>query len=441
MARTKKQAIQVPLKKCYVLDTNVLIYDPNAFFKFEENDVIIPLTVIEEIDRFKPERTERGKSARDISKILDEFRNKGHLTSGVSINDNGGVLTVKACSGLEKLTNPDDQILKVAEIQKEQFGSSYKDTILVTMDTNLRIKADVVGITAENYYNQSVKNIVLKNDLLEIDITFDFDENVFYGSGIDFPEGITPKYNQCIMLKRQDGKTYLAREKNGKIKGIKDNKEGIFGIKPRNKEQAMAMEFLMDPDIKLVILQGLAGSGKSMISLMSGLQQTLDGRYSKMLVARENVVVGEEIGFIPGSALEKVSPLMKSIYDNIEFALMSKGKSSKFKSFEDLQKAGIIEIEVLAYIRGRSIPNQYIQIEEGQNLSVNTAKSIVSRAATGTKVVFTGDISQIDSKYLNESNNGLSYMLDRLKDQRLVATVIFEKGERSELATLAAELL
>jgi PhoH-like ATPase len=435
--KTTKVAIN---KKCYVIDTNVLIYDPNAFFKFEENDVVIPLTVIEEIDKFKPERSERGKAARDISKILDGLRSKGHLTSGIPLNDKGAILTVKACSSIVHLTNPDDQILDIAVKYKEDFGKDYKDVILVTMDTNLRIKADVVGVTAESYYNQEVKNVTLKNDLLEIDIDFDFSEASFYDKGIPFPEGITPKYNQCIMLKRQDGKTYLAREKNGLIKGIKDAKE-IFGIKPRNKEQRFALEYLLDPEIKLVILLGSSGTGKSILSTICGLSQTFDGIYSKMSIARSNVLIGEDIGFLPGDLNSKLDPLMKSIYDNIDYVLMTKGKSVKFKSIDELKKSGILEVEAMAYLRGRSIPNQYIAMEEGQNTSPKEVKALITRSGVGTKIVITGDVSQIDSKYLNETNNGLSYCLDRLKNQKLVATVIFEKCERSELSELAANLL
>lgn len=418
--------------KTYVLDTNVLIYDPTAIFKFEDNDIIIPIGVIKEIDKIKGEQSERGKNARQTARILDSFRQQGSLLQGVKL-PGGGNLSIRIYNDINNSISFDDQILATALHVKDE---SKNITILVTMDINLRLIAETHNLSTEDYKNQSSDPSKLKNNVRTVEVDFDTTD-LFINGGmeVDFPM----MANECFVLKLQNGNTILAREKNGKCKGISKHKD-IMGISPRNMGQQFAMEFLMDDDIPLVCISGTAGSGKTLSASAVGLHKTIEcGEYTKLLISRPIVQLGNDIGFLPGSIEEKISPYMRPIFDNMELILMSKGK--KISSLDKLIHDGIVEIEPITYIRGRSLPSQFMIVDEVQNTSPHELKTIITRCGEGTKLVLTGDITQIDSPYMTESTNGLSYVMDRLRNEPMVACIELDVCERSPLAELAANKL
>lgn len=327
----------------------------------------------------------------------------------------------------------DDQILAIA-IEQKKYIQEYESIALVTLDTNLRVKADAYGLGAQSYTNPEIKDLSTSNILHINNIDFDITD---IKNGIDCP--IKLLKNQGVILHKQDGNSILAREKNGKLKLVQSKE--IYGIRTRNLEQALAIEMLLDPDIKLVTLQGVAGAGKTLLSVIAGLHQTISGQYKKLLVSKPVIPVGkQDLGFLPGTLEEKMAPWMKPIIDNLEVILMSKSVSG-MKTPEDLKRSGIFDIEALAYIRGRSIVKQFIICDEMQNISPSEARTLLTRMGEGTKAVFLGDCSQIDSPYLNKYNNGLIHVVNKLNNEDCVANITFEKGERSHLANLAAEKL
>jgi len=420
------------MTKTYVLDTNVLIYDPIAIYKFEEHNVVLPITIIKEIDSFKGEMSERGKNAREIARLLDSLKqNGGSLINGVQL-PNGGLLTVKISESIDRQSSFDDQILNTALAVKAETSNNV---ILVSMDINLRLLAEVHGLPAEDYRSQSTNTNKIKNSYRTIEV--DFDTNALFRGGIK-PDFEMTK-NECFVLKLQDGKTILAREKKGFLKGISQHND-IMSITPRNMGQKFAMEFLLDDDINLLTIAGKAGTGKTLLALAAGLKKTVeDGSYTRMLVSRPVVPMGKDIGFLPGSINEKMMPWMKPIFDNIDLILMQRGK--RVEPLDRLIQQGVVEIEPLTYIRGRSLPCQYIIIDESQNLTPHEIKTIITRCGVDTKLVLTGDLAQIDSPYMTESTNGLSYVMNKLQDEEIVANIRLEQGERSPLSNLAAEKL
>ncbi|MFC5712304.1 PhoH family protein [Thalassorhabdus alkalitolerans] len=439
------------MKKIYVLDTNVLLQDPRAIFQFEEHEVVIPAVVLEEVDSKKRYMDEIGRNARHVSKILDGLRGKGKLHEGVGTQGGGRVrveLNHRSFKCLKEtfaeMTN-DNRILAVAKnLQNEVQGQ--KTVVIVSKDALVRVKADALGIIAEDF---------LSDRVVEYD-------NIYSGHlRTKVPAEVLNKYykdqslavseigkdilrpHEFVVLKDILGGSASAvgkADETGKvIRPFLTELDQVWGIKPRNVEQKMALELLLRQDIPLVTLTGKAGTGKTLLSLAAGLLQTEDlGRYNKLLVARPVVPVGKDIGFLPGEKEEKLRPWMQPVYDNLEFLFNTK-KPGEIDQI--LAGMGSIQVEALTYIRGRSIPDQFIIIDEAQNLTKHEVKTILTRVGEGSKIVLMGDPAQIDHPYLDELNNGLAYVVETFKSQRESGHVKLEKGERSGLAQLAADLL
>lgn len=421
------------MRKNYVLDTNVLIYDPKSLFQFEDNLIWIPVYVLEEIDKFKSEASQRGHSARDVSRILDDLRCHGSLSDGVDL-PGGGKLTVAVPEKHRTLAvavndNFDHAILQTALTIKE--SNCELKTILVTMDINLRVRAEALGVQTATYENNRVDLSNLTNNVLEIKTDL---INKFYKDGFLKQEELDRDLleNQCVHLKN-GSQSGLGRVIKGDVCKLSTDGK-CNGVKARNLEQHFALDLLLDDEVQLVSLMGRAGTGKTLLALAAGMKGLSDGNYQKLLVSRPVIPMGKDIGFLPGGIKEKMDPWMKPIWDNLDFLMHAGGKGVR-------QVEELIEVEPLTYIRGRSIPWQYIIIDEAQNLSPHEIKTIVTRCGEGTKLVLTGDPYQIDSPYMDVGTNGLSVIVKKMIDHPLVGHLHLTKGERSPLATLAAETL
>lgn len=439
------------MKKNYVLDTNVLIHDPHAIFKFEDNDLIIPIYVLEEIDTFKRDSAERGRNARTVSRLLDGLREKGgSLSSGIALPE-GGTLRVHVPEKRPQLSialNPlsgDNAILQTALDLKA--ASPDRPTIFITMDVNLRIRADALGLVTETYENQSVDIEHLDSGIIELAVS-SAELDTFIDAGALAPREPEKLYANLSVLLRDDsprGRTAVGRyhADKGEIRALKLPREGVMGIRPRNKEQSFAMDLLLDDSVRLVTLVGKAGTGKTLLALAAGLKRTVeDGTYARLLVSRPVMPMGRDIGFLPGDVDEKLGPWMQPIFDNLEFLLVAGGgKRRGVRGFEELFDSGQLHVEPLTYIRGRSLPQQYVIVDEAQNLTPHEVKTIITRCGEGTKIVLTGDPFQIDNPYVDSATNGLSVTADRLRGETLIGHILLSKGERSELANIAANKL
>jgi PhoH-like ATPase len=442
------------MKKNYVLDANVLLHDPHAIFKFEDNDVIIPIFAIEEIDQFKHEGSERGRNARTIARLLDDLRRgqDSTLATGVPL-ESGGSLRIAIPEqrpdmlvGLESHSQ-DLAILQTALDVRDKDAS--KPTIFVTMDTNLRIRADAIGVSAETYENQRVKDPELEHSVIELEVQGP-DVDAFFQHGRLASPGLATLYpNACVMLRDVSAPSHTALGRydgtRGEIAALRVGREGVMGVRPRNKEQAFALDLLLDDTIRLITLIGKAGTGKTLLAIAAGLKRTTeDGAYTRLLVSRPIMPLGRDLGFLPGDVDEKLNPWMQPIFDNLEF-LFSNGtagaKGQKERGYAELLENGTVQVEPLTYIRGRSLPHQYLIVDEAQNLTPHEVKTIITRCGEGTKIVLTGDPHQIDNPYVDHASNGLSVVADRFKRERIAGHVVLAKGERSELAELAANLL
>ncbi|MBK7580378.1 MAG: PhoH family protein [Myxococcales bacterium] len=439
------------MKKNYVLDTNVLLHDPYAIFKFEDNDLILPIYVLEEIDQFKRDNAERGRNARTVSRLLDAQREKyGSLSEGVKTGE-GGTLRVYVPSSRPEVkialrpSSGDHAILQCAVELREQYPD--RPTIFVTMDVNLRIRADAFGLRTEAYENQSVDVEHLDDGVVELPITA-AEMDRFFESGVLAANGQANLYaNVCILL-RDDSprqRTGLARyqAEKGEIRALRTPREGLMGIRPRNKEQSFALDLLLDDSIRLVTMVGKAGTGKTLLALAAGLRRCVDdGAYARLLVSRPVMPMGRDLGFLPGDIEEKLNPWMQPIFDNLEFLLVAGGgKRRGMRGFEELMDSGQLQVEPLTYIRGRSLPQQYVIVDEAQNLTPHEVKTVITRCGEGTKIVLTGDPYQIDNPYVDSATNGLSVAVDRLRGENITGHMLLSKGERSELANIAANKL
>jgi PhoH-like ATPase len=434
--------------KNYILDTNVLLHDPNSLLAFKGNAVLIPIEVLEEIDRFKRESSELGQNARSVSRLLDGLRGKGSLNKGVKL-ENGGTLRIIF---YEKNGEPpamlgdktiDNRIINQAlSIQKREPKSP---AILVTKDINLRIKADSLGLPAEDYETDRVLLTELYTGMIELTVSAEKmskfrveSELELNGHGKYFPN------EYCTLTEESNPKrTALTKvDASGtKVIPILDCREGVWGIKPRNREQHFAFDALLDDRIKLVTLMGKAGTGKTLLAMAAGLKRTvMDREFRRLVVARPTVSMGRELGFLPGSLEEKLAPWMQPIHDALEL-LSDLNMGSDHRRSADLMRSGTIMVEALSYIRGRSIAHQFMVIDEAQNLTPLEVKTIITRVGTGTKIVFTGDPYQIDNPYVDSSSNGFNYIISKFRDQPIAAHIELQKGERSELAELAANIL
>ena len=437
--------------KNFVLDTNVLLHDPNSLLNFQDNCVLVPIEVIEEIDRFKRESSELGQNARTVSRMLDGFRAQGHLSAGVKL-PNGGHLRVVfkkrtarngSGNGRSKEHTVDDRILALClGIQKRE---PKRPTILVTKDINLRIKADALGLPAEDYETDRVFITDLYTGMIEIMMNPETIARFRANSELDLPSDKQYAPNEYVTLADDTNPKRAALAKvdlsGTKLVPILDSRDGVWGIKPRNREQHFAFDALLDDRVKLVTLMGKAGTGKTLLAMAAGLKRTvLDREFRRLVVARPTVSMGKELGFLPGSLEEKLAPWMQPIHDALEM-LSDLNMGHDHRRSTDLMRSGSIVVEALSYIRGRSIANQFMIIDEAQNLTPLEVKTIVTRVGHGTKIVFTGDPYQIDNPYVDSSSNGFNYVVSRFRTHAIAAHIELQKGERSELAELAANVL
>ena len=436
--------------KNYILDTNVLLHDPNSLLNFKDNNVIIPIEVIEEIDRFKRESNELGQNARTVSRMFDSYRGEGSLSAGVSL-PNGGKLRIAVQK--KSLSNGnsngknghsvDNKILATAlAIKKSQ---PKQPAILVSKDINLRIKADAVGLLAEDYETDRVYITDLYTGMIEMSVSPEKMAAYRANSELEVNGGKQYFPNEFCTLTDETNPKRTALTKvdptGTKLIPIIDCREGVWGIKPRNREQHYAFDALLDDRVKLVTLMGKAGTGKTLMAMAAGLKRTvLDREFRRLVVARPTISMGKELGFLPGSLEEKLAPWMQPIHDALEM-LSDLNMGHDHRRSTDLMRSGSIVVEALSYIRGRSIANQFMIIDEAQNLTPLEAKTIITRVGHGTKIVFTGDPYQIDNPYVDSSSNGFNYIVSRFRDQAISAHIELQKGERSELAELAANIL
>lgn len=447
-AGASSQETEPPVKKHFVLDTNVLLHDPDSLFGFKDNVVVVPIQVIEEVDHFKKEMSEIGRAARSVSKYLDALRVKGSLADGVPTDDGGTILVHLGVDVPEKFPiterNADAKILAVALALKQQ----RKTVVFITKDTNLRVKADALGISAVDYETDPKNIEEVYRGWRDVAATRETIDR-FYKEPALSPEDLgagSLHPNEFVRLSSDagaGGKSALGRyhAAEGKVVLLRDMRT-VWGIRPRNMEQRFAMDVLLDDSVPLVSLIGKAGTGKTLLALAAALSKTVDDEvYRKLLVTRPVFPLGRDIGYLPGEIAEKLKPWMQPIFDNLELLVALSTGEKRGRGYLTLLDQKLIEIEPLTYIRGRSIPQQFLIVDEAQNLTPHEVKTILTRAGEKTKVVLTGDPYQIDNPYVDAASNGLSYTIERFKGQVEAASVHLSKGERSPLAELAANLL
>ena len=441
------------MKKTFILDTNVLIHDPNSIFSFKDNKVILPIYVIEEIDKLKRSEGEKGRNARVTARLIDDLRKNGSLFEGVQL-DNGGFFRVEVKgdyshfpSFLQK-DSMDNRILAVVLKIIEDSSASDEKVILVTKDINMRIKADALNIEVEDYETDNVSFDELYKGFTEISISEDDYKKYVKTGKLKLEEPLQKDFfaNQFFKLKFEDKEALgIYNQDKNRIDKLSYSDIELWGIRAKNSEQSFAVELLMNPNIQVVTLVGKAGTGKTLLALASALEQTVErASYKKILVARPIIPMGKDIGYLPGGEKEKLRPWVQPIYDNFEFLASNKGnedRKSGEKAIFGLESMGLLKIEALTYIRGRSIPKGLIIIDEAENLTPHEVKTIVTRAGMDTKIIFTGDPQQIDNPYLDANSNGLTYLAEKFKNEKIAGHITLEKGERSPLAELAAKLL
>lgn len=439
--------------KIFVLDTSVLLFDHNAITHFEENDIVIPIIVLEELDHFKIGNSTQNYEARSVIRFLDTLSEDGRLDSWVSLGETkgrlkivmeastGGDLDVDAESVFGTSKN-DHKIINVA--LKLNSTNNEQSVILVTKDINLRLKAKAIGLQAEDYKTGKVEDMGhLAEQLPTIDeLDADVIKNLYQHSRID-EAGILKdaKVSNGYYILNNCSQSALVRYNGQSDQLERIEKQYAFGVKPKNAEQTFAMDALLNREILLVALEGVAGTGKTLLALAAALEQRK--QYDQIILSRPIVPLSNrDIGFLPGRAEDKISPYMQPLWDNLKFIRsLFKKHEKRGKMLEDIEQSGQLEITALTFIRGRSLSNTMFIIDEAQNLTPHEVKTIITRAGEGTKIVFTGDIHQIDTPYMDQQSNGLSYLIDRFKGNHLFAHIRLEKGERSELANLANALL
>jgi len=436
-------------KKIYVLDTSVYLTNADAIYAFKNHDIYVPLKVFEEIDKHKKRQDLVGAQARKIIRIWDELRSKGCLKKGVRIRKGLGIIKSVSASDIDRDDLPHDLDIKIPDhliiaTARTVARESARKVILVSRDINMRVIADAIGLPCEDFQNQQ---IVDDSDSIYTGFTEVLvdDEIVdqFYEKKDVYLDGLNLKTNEYVMLisNANEKKTALGRyiNEHTPIRQLYKDKKGVWGIRPRNKEQSFLIDALMDPNIEVVTAIGKAGSGKTLCAIAAALEQTLDDRtsiYTRVIVSRPVQPLGKDIGFLPGTMEEKMSPWLMPIQDNLQ-TLMGNDKVTLDMYLEK----GTIEIEAITYIRGRSIGKAFIIIDEAQNLTTHELKTIITRVGEGTKIVLTGDVEQIDNVYIDATTNGLTHAVEKFKDFELAAHVTLLKGERSRVATFAAENL
>jgi PhoH-like ATPase len=460
--------------KFFVLDTNVLLHNPGSLFAFADNHVIIPFDVLEELDKFKKDSTDVGRAARQTIRHIDGLREKGHLSEGVKWNGHGGTIQIAMDPNADPIPGlsfdkTDNRIIAVAYRLKHEG----KNAIFISKDINARIKSDALGITTEDFENQKVDYETLYSGYRELTVLPAVIDRLYAEKKISVTDpilaGLAPKLfpNEYVLFKAGESQTGVARfvPAMNAVLPLARSKKTVFGISPRNLQQIMALDLLLDDDVQMVTLMGTAGTGKTLLALAAGMykcfQETGGGgggsggnagggagltKYERLLVARPIMPMGRDIGFLPGTKDEKLSAWMKPIFDNLEFLLTDRRVHSgetanveaKLKGYLD---SGKLILEALTYIRGRSIPHQFMIVDEAQNLTPHEIKTIASRVGEGTKLVLTGDAEQIDNPYLDANSNGLSFTIEKLKSFDLVGHVTLARPERSGLASLIVKEL
>lgn len=448
---TPKTTRSLLARKNFILDTNVLLHDPRSIYSFEDNNVIIPIYVIEELDQFKKDLSELGRNARMVARYIDAFRAEGSLAEGVPL-PNGG--TIRVCFTTHDLPTSmadgqlmDNRILSTAiDLQQKEPGTQ---AVFITKDTNLRIRADALGLVAADYDTERVEITELYSGFAEVLVPAEMVDAMYRpGAEVDIPAGAELFPNQFVLLKDQANPSHTAMARLSGAKGklvplLRNLKEGVWGVRPRNMEQSFVLDLLLNDEVKLVTIVGKAGTGKTLMAIAAGLQKTTEEAvYQKLLVSRPIFPLGRDIGYLPGDVEQKLNPWMQPIFDNVEFLMnLSRADKKAGRGHHELVDLGILEIEPLTYIRGRSIPNQYIIVDEAQNLTPHEVKTIITRVGDNTKIVLTGDPFQIDNPYVDSTNNGLVHVVNRFKNEKIAGHVSMSKGERSALAELAANLL
>jgi PhoH-like ATPase len=467
--------------KTFVLDTSVLLHNPNSLFVFEENDVVIPFAVLEELDEFKGGANDLARNARQCIRHLDRLRERGRLDEGVrwtttadgyDAAEDGDTANGAIRIDVEQHKRPDalnadikdNRIIAVAYALHERG----ERTVFVSKDINARIKADALGVRSEDFENQKVDADRLYTGQFAVETPGELIDELYEQRMLPIA-----RLNEHLARRRDDGPAVSRTIETNEFVLLRDTadeshsgvarrladtdhlvpvtgpRRPVFGVMARNVEQTMALELLLDDEVKLITLTGGAGSGKTLLALAAGMTKVFqEERYDKLLVARPIVPMGRDIGFLPGEKEEKLSAWMQPIFDNLDYLLSTRG--SHYQSAESLSTEqrlerlladGKLVLEALTYIRGRSIPHQFIIVDEAQNLTPHEVKTIISRAGEGTKIVLTGDIEQIDNPYLDSSSNGLSYAVERMRGSGVVGHVTLQKSERSDLASLASERL
>lgn len=436
------------MKKIFVLDTNVLLHSAESLLSFEDNDVVIPIQVIEEMDRFKKETNERGRNAREVARLLDRLREQGSLMKGVE-GPGGGKIQVlvefenQLPAHLSQAIT-DNQILAAAKWMQLKH-SKKTQVVFVSKDLNARIKADALNLHTQDFETNKVNFDELYAGWKELEVSSEIYNGVAQGQDVAFESDILV-HNEYLILRTENAEeTVLGRyDALGQgIRCLKNQNSTPWGISSLNEQQEFALDCLLDDSIQLCTLVGKAGTGKTLLALAAGLQKVVDDlRHKRLLVSRPIMPLGRDIGYLPGSKEEKLTHWMQPIFDNLSFIMDNYITESPPQEYmEYLQNHDKISMEAITYIRGRSLANQWLIVDEAQNLTPHEVKTIISRAGQGTKVILTGDPYQIDNPYLDPSSNGLTFLVERFKGQDLFAHINFVKSERSRLAALAVELL
>ncbi len=445
------------MQKIFVLDTNVLIHDPRALFSFSDNHVYLPIGVIEELDNFKKGSDEKARNAREVVRQLDRLRKKSPLFEGVGL-ENGGLLKVEVESHvdgnlpapLDRVKN-DNRILATAlfikRIQDSMPEDKRKSVIVVSKDANLRVKADALRIQAEDYKTDKVEYKELFGEEHTLSLPDSEIDQLYHDRKITLfteqTENLVP--NGLVIVRGESSEKHSAlalfRKDDHTLNLLIEKKEKISGISARNKEQQHALTLLLEDRIQLVTLVGKAGTGKTLLAIAAGLAKMKEERYTRLVVSRPIFPLGRDVGFLPGDIEAKIRPWLQPIFDNLEFLLSAGSPIKGMKSPRDLINSGMLELEPLTYIRGRSLANQYFIVDEAQNLTPHEVKTIITRVGEGTKIVLTGDPYQIDNPYIDSESNGLIYTAKKFKSVEISGHSTLVKGERSELAELASQIL
>ncbi len=437
------------MKKTYVIDTNVFLTNANSIFEFKNNDIVVPIKVLDEIDKHKKRQDGVGLNARSTIRILDGLRSKGNLHKGVRLAKGQGIIYVKGYDPEDMpigcdLKSADNEIITTAIT--EMRSHTKRKVVVVTRDINMRVKCDSLGIITEDYIPNKIvaDETKLFTGFAKHLVDDQLVDQFYSGEEIKLDKDeVKSKFkpNQFIMLvsNANEKKTALARFMNYNLplQKVTEYNNGLWGLRPRNKEQTFAFDLLMDPEVPIVTLIGKAGCGKTLLAIAAGLEQVIEkGIYKKLVVSRPVQPMGKDIGYLPGTMEEKMKPWLMPIQDNLEFLM-----NGQHKSMDMFFDKGVIQVEALTYIRGRSINNAFIIIDEAQNLTIHELKTIITRVGENTKVILTGDIEQIDSMYLDATSNGLSHAVEKMKNYELSGHMTLIKGERSKVATLASKVL